>query len=47
MKKLWAGISVIAIAFFSGAMLSKFLNWAGELEVFDFDLDDSIEDEEL
>lgn len=47
MKKLSALIMLIATAILSGVALSKFLKWAGELEVFDFDLDDSIEDEEL
>lgn len=45
MKKLWALITVIATAILSGAMLSKFLNWAGGQEVFDFDLDEDIDNE--
>ena len=47
MKKLWALISLIAIAIFSGVALSKFLNWAGQQEIFDFDLDEDIDNEKL
>jgi hypothetical protein len=45
MKKIWAGISSIAIAILSGVALSKFLKWAGQEEIFDFDLDEDIDDE--
>jgi hypothetical protein len=45
MKKLWALVVLIATAVLSGAMLSKFLNWAGEQEIFDFDLNEDIDDE--
>jgi hypothetical protein len=45
MKKLWAGISGIAIAILSGVALSKFLKWAGQEEIFDFDLDEDIDNE--
>ena len=45
MKKLWSVIVLIATAILSGAMLSKFLNWAGEQEIFDFDLNEDIDDE--
>jgi hypothetical protein len=45
MKKLWALISLIATAILSGLALSKFLNWAGEKEIFDFDLNEDIDDE--
>ena len=47
MKKIWAGISTIAIAILSGVALSKFLNWAGQIEIFDFDLNEDIDHEEL
>ena len=47
MKKIWALISTIAIAILSGVALSKFLNWAGNVEIFDFDLDEDIDYEEL
>lgn len=45
MKKLWAGISLIATAILSGLALSRFLNWAGQKEIFDFDLDEDIDQE--
>jgi len=46
MKKIWAGISTIAIAILSGVSFSKFLNWAGSQEsIFDFDLDEDIDHE--
>jgi len=45
MKKLWAVLILIATAILSGAMLSKFLNWAGEREIFDFDLNEDIDDD--
>ena len=45
MKKLWFGLSVIATAILSGAMLSKFVNWAGSVEIFDFDLNEDIDQE--
>jgi hypothetical protein len=47
MKKLYALVSTIAIAILSGVALSKFLNWAGNVEIFDFDLDEDIDYEEL
>ena len=47
MKKIWALISTIAIAILSGVALSKFLNWAGQIEIFDFDLDEDIDSEEF
>jgi hypothetical protein len=47
MKKLSALISTIAIAILSGVALSKFLNWAGQIEIFDFDLDEDIDYEEF
>ena len=45
MKKVWALITIIATAILSGALLSKFLNWAGNVEIFDFDLDEDIDQE--
>lgn len=44
-KKIWALVTIIATAILSGALLSKFLNWAGEIEIFDFDLDEDIDQE--
>jgi len=45
MKKIWALIFIIATAIFSGVALSKFLNWAGKIEIFDFDLNEDIDHE--
>ena len=45
MKKVWALIVLIAAGILSGAMLSKFLNWAGSQEIFDFDLNEDIDNE--
>jgi len=45
MKKIWALITIIATAILSGALLSRFLNWAGQKEIFDFDLDEDIDQE--
>ena len=47
MKKLSALVSTIAIAILSGFALSKFLNWAGHQEIFDFDLDEDIDNEDV
>jgi len=47
MKKIWALVSTIAIAILSGVALSKFLNWAGQKEIFDFDLDEDIDNEDF
>jgi hypothetical protein len=47
MKKIYALIALTATAVFSGLAMSKFLNWAGELEIFDFDLDENIDNEKL
>jgi hypothetical protein len=47
MKKLYALVSTIAIAILSGVALSRFLNWAGEIEIFDFDLSEDIDHETL
>ena len=48
MKKIWALTIVIATAILSGALLSRFLNWAGKQEdFFDFDLNEDIDNEEL
>jgi nitrogen fixation-related uncharacterized protein len=46
-KKLSALIVLIATAILSGAVLNKFLNWAGQIEIFDFDLDEDIDKEDL
>lgn len=47
MKKLWALLVVIATAIISGALLSRFLNWAGKEEIFDFDLNEDINNEDF
>jgi hypothetical protein len=47
MKKISALVVLIATAILSGVALSKFLNWAGQIEIFDFDLDENIDNEEL
>jgi hypothetical protein len=36
---------LIATAILSGVALSKFLNWAGQMEIFDFDLTEDIDEE--
>jgi len=46
-KKLSALIMLIATAILSGVALNKFLNWAGQIEIFDFDLDENIDKEDL
>jgi nitrogen fixation-related uncharacterized protein len=45
MKRLSALIILIATAILSGALLSRFLNWAGNIEIFDFDLNEDIDNE--
>ncbi len=45
MKKMWALGTLIAIAILSGSFLSRFLNWAGEREIFDFDLNEDTDHE--
>jgi hypothetical protein len=45
MKKLSGFIMLIATAIFSGLALSRFLNWAGQQEIFDFDLTEDIDEE--
>jgi hypothetical protein len=47
MKKIWALVTLIATAILSGIYLSRFLNWAGQLEIFDFDLDEDIDSEDF
>ena len=47
MKKISALIMLIATAILSGVALSKFLKWAGQIEVFDFDLDEDIDSEDV
>ena len=48
MKKLFALITLTATAVFSGLAMFKFLNWAGKQEnIFDFDLDEDIDHEEI
>ena len=45
MKKIYALITIIATAILSGVALNKFLNWAGQQEIFDFDLNEDIDNE--
>lgn len=47
MKKIYALIALTATAVLSGVALSKFLKWAGQIEIFDFDLDEDIDDEQF
>ena len=47
MKKISALVVLIATAILSGVALSKFLKWAGQIEVFDFDLDEDIDSEDI
>ena len=47
MKKIYALIALTATAVFSGLAMSKFLKWAGQVEIFDFDLDEDIDNEQL
>jgi hypothetical protein len=47
MKKIWALIMLTATAVFSGLAMSKFLNWAGNQDIFDFDLNEDIDNEQL
>ena len=47
MKKLSALLMLIATAILSGALLSRFLNWAGSEEIFDFDLEEDIDNVQL
>jgi hypothetical protein len=46
-KKLTALVMLIATAILSGVALSKFLNWAGQIDIFDFDLDEDIDNEQF
>ena len=46
-KSFSALIMLIATAILSGVALSKFLKWAGQIEVFDFDLDEDIDREDV
>ena len=36
-----------ATAVFSGLAMSKFLNWAGNQDIFDFDLNEDIDNEQF
>jgi len=48
MKKIYALLTIIATAILSGVALSKFLKWAGQQEdIFDFDLNEEIDNEQL
>jgi hypothetical protein len=47
MKKISAFIMLIATAILTGVALSKFLKWAGQIEIFDFDLDEDIDKEDI
>jgi hypothetical protein len=45
MKKISALIMLIATAILSGVALSKFLKWAGQMDIFDFDLEEDIDND--
>ena len=47
MKKIFALITLTATAVFSGLAMSKFLNWAGQQDIFDFDLNEDIDNEQF
>ena len=48
MKKRFIGLfMLIATAILSGVALNKFLKWAGSEEIFDFDLDEDIDNDQL
>jgi hypothetical protein len=47
MKKLSALLMLIATAILSGALLNRFIKWAGNIEIFDFDLDEDIDNEQF
>ena len=47
MKKIYALIALTATAVFSGLAMSRFLNWAGQIDIFDFDLDEDIDNEQF
>ena len=47
MKKLWALLSLIAIAISSGALIFNIFKKAGLEDIFDFDLNEDIDNEEL
>lgn len=47
MKKIWAIITLMVTVILSGLALSKFLKWAGQEEIFDFDINEDIDDKEL
>lgn len=46
-NKLIGLIVLIASAILSVKTFSKFLNWAGDQEIFDFDLDEDIDKNEF
>ena len=47
-KRLSALVMLIATAILTGVALNKFLKWAGQQEdIFDFDLDEDIDNEQF
>jgi hypothetical protein len=46
-KKIIGFLMLIATAILSGVALSKFLKWAGNQEIFDFDLNEDIDNEQF
>jgi len=46
-RKLIGLIILIASAILSAKAFNKFLNWAGDIEIFDFDLDEDIDSEDI
>lgn len=46
-KKIIGFLMLIATAILSGVALSKFLKWAGNQDIFDFDLTEDIDNEQF
>lgn len=42
-NKITGLVFLLGITLLSGALLNKFLNWAEEVEAFDFDLSEDID----
>lgn len=47
MKRFYGLLMLIATAILSGALFSQFLKWAGNIEIFDFDLNENIDNEQF
>jgi len=42
-NKMWKMLGLLATLILSGALLNQILNLAGDLEIFDFDLNEDID----